>query len=909
MDGQTTHKRPRIESSAPANTSSYSYLSRLCLIREDIQKYARCLFFDKIARGHYIRATVSGGDGIPTPRLLLIRSISTLTSNYILTVKDIDKGIDIQLPVTSVSNSLPTEKETDQLAQSIHRVQEKQSTRQTHTHSIHTLVPTQEEVNKAFELRLRIIQDINEGKACAAPSSLKVGAPLTIWGGERSNCSDKGQTSIGEQSPSTTTVQVQHEALVVFRSWLLQDILLEQDAKSKKDNILDPSSNDISKQSDLSLNHLGDDTWAKDGPLLLQPCIADGRGVDAHTGVSGGQCGTMQRAGGQFAYLFLHRMFLEDTKLCHNQDIENGKKTTTNVGFFEPFSTVPAIYDEHQPDITAWRAARKFIDNSISLELFRASIIAQIDNVNINNNNNSNTLSTSSHSKTSSEIFTSEPSIIQNRDSLLTSAGFNVRCLESSVQLFLVDIDSIARQLGQQTKSSSSHITSNSFKDPHIDDIDFFSKKWLSKIIGNVIDNNRDMSSTITETLSATKTTKTLSSSTLVSNLSISNDQIREMFIRSQKEFVEEGKGKEGDSASLLLSSSISTVPPSYFYPEGKISSGSSTMTSSVNGVMSAGSVVSVQKFNNGIAVLSETQLEAALGFEQSSEKVYINGTWSDIGHISLGENEHCFLRKFFTACYGSLSSSSISSSTSLINQAHMTTVDIEIENSIDPGVYSDSVYASLHLPQFDKRKHITTTNSSYVPSWPIFSSLLLPSSSSSNTLTLPHGPLWVPQLFPRRFKNEHCVILFHGTSLSMAHSILQKGFFRARCRMAEACHDGSCSCNMLGFGVYFGDKSKAYHFATRRAIFDIKTGKNIAAIVKVKVDLGLVKVSSGPCPCGRKGGCLAPFVDHWGNYYSKEGFDSLYLRSGSSGAANQREWAISDPARCFVLGIEEVQF
>jgi hypothetical protein len=111
----------------------------------------------------------------------------------------------------------------------------------------------------------------------------------------------------------------------------------------------------------------------------------------------------------------------------------------------------------------------------------------------------------------------------------------------------------------------------------------------------------------------------------------------------------------------------------------------------------------------------------------------------------------------------------------------------------------------------------------------------------------------------------------------------------------------------MLGFGVYFGDKSKAVHFATRRAVFDTKTGKHVAAIVRVKVDLGLVKVASGPCPCGRKGGCSAPFVDHWGDYYSQQGFDSLYIRAGSSGAANQREWAVSDPKRCVVLGVEEL--
>jgi len=633
---------------------------------------------------------------------------------------------------------------------------------------------------------------------------------LTIWG--------------GNSTGTTAAAIIDHEAVVVFRSWLLQDVLLEQAAARGELNIK------IGAESPQGVapSLLGDSTWAEGGPLLLQPCIADGRGIDALTGASGGPCGQLQRAGGQFSYLFLHKMPLIDAKSSSNEGVLSGSDSMSTSGCLEPFSTPPAIYDEHQPDITAWRAARKYIDNSISLELFRASILAQVD-----------------HNPSIGGPSSSAGATVS------TSAGFGVRCLHSPVQLFLVDIDSIARQLGQQTQQTQPSSA--------VDDKNFHSKQWLLKIVGN--------------------------------KGGVSNDQIQEMLTRTQKEISnEEGHVK---------------IAPLYFQPEGGRTSSKASLTSEST------SVVSIQRFGNGIAVLSETQLESAIGRNHSKEKAYIKGAWCDVSRLLIGNDEHSILRTLFTACYGTYELKKEADLSPLIKTSSEHGTGVE-----DPGILSDSIFSCLHQAPAQKHKQKLDVSQSSPP-WPVYSPLVASihtsstssssssSSHSASTALLPHGPFWVPHLFPRRFNNEHSVILYHGTSLSMAQSIQEKGFFRARCRMAESCIDGSCSCNMLGFGVYFGDKSKAIHFATRRAVFDSKSGKQVAAIVRVRVDLGLIKVSSGPCPCGRKGGCSAPFVDHWGDYHSQQGFDSLYIRAGSSGAANQREWAVSDPERCEVLGIE----
>jgi len=854
MDGsRASHKRPRIDDdpsgSPPLSSSSSLYLARICLTRDEVTKYSKCAFFDKLARGHYIRATVSGSDGKPTPRLLLIRSISSSSSSssittYTLLVNDPEKGVDVQLPITSISNSQPNEIETDNLVKSLHRARDQNAKSATSTQ---VQLPTPAEIDKMVALRLRIIQDAADGRACAAPASLKAASTLIIWGGD----------SAGQSATS------QHEALVVFRSWLLQDVLIEQ-ATTKREML--NATPDVHLKQDGVAPFLGDSTWAEGGPLLLQPCIAEGRGIDSITGAAGGPRGHEQRAGGQFSYLFLHKVRLNDAKPDASEGLlestatsssSSSSTTTTNLeGYLEAFCTPPAVYDEHQPDITAWRAARKFIDNSITLELFRASIIAQVDQ--------------------SPELSQTSRGTSSGTGTVTSSAGFGVRCLNSPVQLFLVDIDSIARQLGQQqsqTFSSTTNVVSNLRScesapveqlSPLDDGSNFQAKQWLLRtVVGH-------------------------------KNNEVSNVQIQEMLLRTQKE----------ELAAAADRRQLNNLPR-YFLPEGRVK-GTSSLEST--------NVVSIQRFNNGIAVLSEIQLEAAMGRKLDTEKPYIQGQWDDVSQLLIGNDEQSITRTLFAICYGSTDERNLQADQGA-PRAPAPGLSPE-----DPGVLSDAVYACLRQQRPQKHKHKDLSQSSYAPSWPFFSPhvvshLALSSATSSSAVSslesmkplLPHGPNWVPQLFPRRFNHEHSVILYHGTSLSMAKSIQENGFFRARCRMAEACLEDSCSCNMLGFGVYFGDKSKALHFATRRAVFDTKTGKHVAAIVRVKVDLGLVKVASGPCPCGRKGGCSAPFVDHWGDYYSQQGFDSLYIRAGSSGAANQREWAVSDPKRCVVLGVEEL--
>lgn len=167
-----------------------------------------------------------------------------------------------------------------------------------------------------------------------------------------------------------------------------------------------------------------------------------------------------------------------------------------------------------------------------------------------------------------------------------------------------------------------------------------------------------------------------------------------------------------------------------------------------------------------------------------------------------------------------------------------------------------------------------------------------------------PHGPLWVPSMFPHRW-GYHKTVGYHGTSVIMGKKILETGFYRAQCRQREACKDGHCDCNMGGFGCYFGgDRNKADYYALRRAVYDSEKNTHTGATVLSVIDLGNVHVARRiPCSCG----CGTNYVDHWGSWYNLKGYDSLYTRDNSAGAVIDREWAIADPLRVQVHSIVKI--
>lgn len=103
---------------------------------------------------------------------------------------------------------------------------------------------------------------------------------------------------------------------------------------------------------------------------------------------------------------------------------------------------------------------------------------------------------------------------------------------------------------------------------------------------------------------------------------------------------------------------------------------------------------------------------------------------------------------------------------------------------------------------------------------------------------------------------------------------------------------------------MYFGRKDKAMKFATRRAEFDKERGCNVGAVIVADVDLGYCKPAlPEPCPCG----CGLKYVDHLGSWYSRDGYDALYVSDDSMPASATAEWCVADPARISIVRVEEV--
>lgn len=169
-----------------------------------------------------------------------------------------------------------------------------------------------------------------------------------------------------------------------------------------------------------------------------------------------------------------------------------------------------------------------------------------------------------------------------------------------------------------------------------------------------------------------------------------------------------------------------------------------------------------------------------------------------------------------------------------------------------------------------------------------------------------PPGPsLWCPALFPRRGADDGvAVTLYHGTSTGLAAMIAAEGgrLRRPLCRrIAHKCSLGLCDCQMEGFGLYLADAGKARQYALRRANVD---PSRAGALLAVTVHLGVLAVASpAPCPCG----CGRPYLDHHGAWYAARGCDTLYVRDGSWPATHTAEWAVADPARLALATVEAV--
>ncbi len=130
-------------------------------------------------------------------------------------------------------------------------------------------------------------------------------------------------------------------------------------------------------------------------------------------------------------------------------------------------------------------------------------------------------------------------------------------------------------------------------------------------------------------------------------------------------------------------------------------------------------------------------------------------------------------------------------------------------------------------------------------------------------------------------------VVLYHGTSLTNAKSIMRKGFTLPKCKEKEECIEGNCKCGMMGQCIYFSLYDKATKFASEDAHWN-KRQEGEKAVLRVLINLGKwITATSKPCIC-----CDKPYVDHKGTWYKKYKFDTIYIQKNSLPAARRPEWA-----------------
>ena len=592
------------------------------------------------------------------------------------------------------------------------------------------------------------------------------------------------------QTSSTTSPSIPPEAApmtphtvwLLLRSWIAQDVAVE-DAAAASTQDGDGRGTVLGGGAVLPIS----DSAGFGGtgvPDFLTASLSKGAAFDG-TGRGTGPAGTADRPIGLFRFALEHRVLAGGSAAA-----SVGGDEAVGGGWLSPPALTANRDDAGAPEYTAWRCARALLDESISFALFQTSVVAQID-VDVGGGGGGGGGSAAAAMQ--------QPT----RAGFITPAGSLTRRLSSSVQLFVIDVDLIARSRADPVAP-------------------------LQPL--SVADDTRPLSP-------------------------LDRDEGARLWLRRAS-----CARISAQHASLSDVDARSTVK----LPVDVLSSWE-------NG----GGELCVSKWPSGLLWVDEAQLEALSDVPAAPTRSPPSPSFSravtplpDLGSLRLRPRVAAALRAASGDGHPLHDASRVSTHSATPGGAELTAALLSASKGSGVGGSA---------------------------TWPFF-----------------RIGEWVPHLFPRR-RGWHIARLWHGTSLTGAASILSTGFRRATCRRLPACERGACDDQMLGFGVYLGEVDKARVFATRHAVWGGE-GERVGArgaLVAVDVDLGYIKRAAGPCPCGARTCPARIGVDHWGSWYEREGFDSLYVagaaQGGSGEATNVHEWAVADPARTVAIATEEL--
>jgi hypothetical protein len=360
--------------------------------------------------------------------------------------------------ITSISNSRCTPEEVAELERAARGASSSSSS------SSSSALPTPADARRALQTWDRVTTEGAGGRCCAVIDVSGGAAQARMWG-----VASAGSSSSTSSSSSSSSAP--HRAVLVFRSWLAQDALLEQPgaetrapaaslaaagvasaaaavsstmveddgpgAGAAASTIAPASAAAAAASSSSSASSipstLGDETWASTGPELLQPCIAPGRDVE-ESGHGHGPMGVRERTTGTFQYLAAHRAGGRAGAGAGSAPIAEEPSSLALLAM----NATP--YDEGQPDLTAWRAARQYVDADLPLELFRAAVVVEVDGAITVLGKDKGARGHQGHAAggaAASTVPLSAP--------LTAPTGHRLRRLVSPTQVFVVDLDVIAR--------------------------------------------------------------------------------------------------------------------------------------------------------------------------------------------------------------------------------------------------------------------------------------------------------------------------------------------------------------------------------------------------------------------------------------------------------------------------------
>jgi len=655
-------------------------------------------------------------------------------------------------------------------------------------------------------------------------------ASATLCGGGQQP-SNSYQTSTASASPSRAPTPYPsvcfssiHRVWIVLRSWIVQDV--NSSASSVEDNIRDASTH---ATSGVMMGWAGDVNGETPDsiPDMLKKSLAAGPAFDRN-GFGKGPMGVAQRVVGSYHYLFQCR----------------GVSGRGSSGSLAPIVSVAhPTYDEGNPEITAWRALRKYVDDDIPLSLFRASVLAQVD-----------VSATSSSSP--------NPHDGPQQQQFISPSGHPTTVLRGPLQLFIVNADTIARCRGLKgvpLDSPSLAITQRPPPPPteqlgyHTFYRDFEARVWISSQLG----------SAVLMPASRNSTTAAPPASCIPQPPSMA-PRIAELFRIHLRQLHQKQPGKEEEKYPRVVGSGGHAVECTDNIGGGEA------------GEWGVSSLLLSSHHPSGCVWLSERDLESNVcaptlppsGGEKSSADL-IPQPFSPSPPLSRASEIPPHFSPAFLRLYESVVF--VFSRLASHPRLHRKT----------PGALG-SVLDIEELCAILKSAHVQANSGKILPSHP-----------------------WLPQLFPRR-TGYHLAHAFHGTSIPSAQSILgEGGFRRSACRYLTACAAGSCDDQMLGFGVYIGGRKKAETFAVRNSLQDSVTGVSMGALISCCADVGHLKVAAGPCKCGACGG--KECCDHFGDFYALEGFDTLMVDGGKAAATSTAEWSVADPKRVVVVKYEKI--